>query len=224
MGDISIVLQARIGSTRLPRKLLLPLRGVSIFEHILRRLILAKVPERVIVATTDNSAPLIQEIADKYGIPLFIGSEDNVLARFVDTIHSFDIRTVVRATADNPLVSIDYIDRALLLHSEQGAAITSYPQLPYGTGIEVIESEVLEKVHSITKDPFEREHITQYIYRHEQEFAIVRGIPEKKFKRPDINLTVDTIEDYRNMCDIYNALYKGKPIPLEDVIAYLDSR
>jgi spore coat polysaccharide biosynthesis protein SpsF len=224
MGDISIVLQARIGSTRLPRKLLLPLSGVSIFEHILRRLILAKVPNRVIVATTDNSAPLIQKIADQYGIPLFIGSEENVLARFVGTIHAFDIRTVVRATADNPLVSIDYIDRALLLHSEQCADVTLYPQLPYGTGIEVIESDVLEKVHRVTEDPFEREHITQYIYRHEQEFAIVRGTPKKKFKRPDISLTVDTVEDYRNMCDIYDVLYKGGPIPLKDVIAYLDSR
>ncbi len=224
MGDISIVLQARIGSTRLPRKLLLPLSGVSIFEQILRRLILAKVPDRVIVATTDNSASLIQKIADKYGIPLFIGSEEDVLARFVDTIHTFDISTVVRATADNPLVSIDYIDRTLLLHSEQCADITLYPQLPYGTGIEVIESKVLEKVHRITQDPFEREHITQYIYRHEQNFAIFRGTPEKKFQRPDISLTVDTIEDYRYMCDIYDALYRGAPIPLEDVIAYLDSR
>jgi spore coat polysaccharide biosynthesis protein SpsF len=224
MGDISIVLQARIGSTRLPRKLLLPLSGVSIFEHILNRLILAKVPDRVIVATTDNSAPLIHKIADKYGIALFIGSEEDVLARFVDTIRAFDITTVVRATADNPLVSIDYLDRALMLHSEQRADMTSYPQLPYGTGVEVIESEVLETVYRISEDPFEREHITQYIYRHEQEFAIVRGTPEKKLKRPDISLTVDTIEDYRNMCDIYDALYKGTPIPLEDVIAYLDSR
>ncbi len=224
MENDYIVLQVRLGSKRLPEKLLLPLKGITIFEHILKRLSKAKAPKGIIVATTKDTLPFIEDISKRYYAYILTGSEDDVLSRFVDSISTYSIVNVVRATGDNPLVCIGYIDRALELHKREDADLTSFPLLPYGTGIEVIRGEVLRQIDLQTSDPFEREHITQYIYRNKLLYKIVHGTPESFLQRPDIRLTVDTEADYEKMVDIYEKLYNDLPIELVDVIKYIDGQ
>ena len=224
MNNTSIILQVRLASTRLPGKLLLPLCGISMFEHILMRLKGAKCPSSIIVAAPGNTEDAVKDLVQQYGVLLFLGSEEDVLGRFVEAAHAHDVHTIVRATGDNPLVSIDYLDRAVELHGHEHADLTMFPSLPYGTGVEVIRTAVLDEAHRVSRDSFEREHITQYIYRNESKFRLIRGVPEPDMNRPDIRVTVDTHEDYQNMCRIYEALYKHSPIRLPDVIAYLDER
>jgi len=224
MNNDYIVLQVRLGSTRLPGKLLLPLGGLTVFEHVLIRLGRAMRPEGIIVATTADTAPHIEKTAQRYGAGIVVGSEDDVLSRFIDAIEEYSIRNVIRATGDNPLVCIEYIDKALDLHRNEGADLTAYPILPYGTGVEVIKTDTLRRVGSLTCDPFEREHITQYIYRHPARFKIVLGTPHPEFQRRELHLTVDTREDYERMVKIYGMLYSGEPIPLSRVIDYLDGK
>ena len=216
-----IVLQARLGSKRLSGKLLLPLGGASILEHILLRLKTSGETEGIIVATTVDTAARIVSITEKHGARIFIGSEQDVLGRYIGAVKEFQIRNVVRATADNPLVDIGYLDRALVLHRNSGADLTSFPRLPYGTGIEVIRGEVLVSIGELTRDPFEREHITQYIYRNEGTFRIIRGTPDSSMDKPEVRLTVDTEDDYRRMKDIYDNLYRGEPIRVSDALDYL---
>jgi len=218
-----IVLQVRLNSTRLPKKLLLPLKGITIFEHILKRLTSAKIPDGVIVATTQDTLPFISEIAKRYDVLILTGSENDVLARFVKVVGVYDIDNVIRTTGDNPLVSIDYIDKTLLLHKKIRADLTTFIGLPYGTGVEVIRGDVLRGVADITSDPFEREHITQYIYRNEDKYKIVKGNVKGRLNRPELRLTVDTEDDYDRMVDIYEKLYRGHPIRLARVIGYIDS-
>ena len=225
-----IVLQVRLSSKRLPNKLLLPLKGTSIFEHVLIRLKMVKTVSGLVIATTAGTEQLIRDIAHKYGTFILIGKEDDVLSRFTNAVKKYNMRNVVRATGDNPLVDIEYIDKALMLHRRKNADLTTYPLLPYGTGVEVIRGDVLIKIDNLTSDPasetssdpYEREHITQYIYRHEDVFNIVRGTPDNLVSRPDIRLTVDTRDDYTRMVDIYENIYDGMPIKLTDVIAYID--
>jgi spore coat polysaccharide biosynthesis protein SpsF len=224
MDNDYIVLQVRLGSTRLPKKALLPLSGMTIFEHVLQRLSLARLPKGIIVATTKDTAPRIRYIAKRYDAPVLIGSEDDVLSRYVSCVEKWNIRNVIRATADNPLVSIEYIDRAVELHRSQNADLTIYPLLPYGTGVEVVKGKVLAGVSRLTDDPFEREHLTQYIYRHPTQYKIVRGSPEPEFRRKELRLTVDTEEDYRKMSKIYKDLYSGRPIRLIEVINHIDGK
>ncbi len=219
-----IVLQVRLRSQRLPEKLLLPLKGITIFEHILKRLSGARLPEGIIVATTEDTEPRIKDIMEGYDASIYTGSEDDVLSRFAGAVDYFNAGNVIRATGDNPLVSIEYIDRALILHKEQDADLTTYPSLPYGTGIEVIRGAVINQIDCLAADQYEREHITQYIYRNEHLYKIVRGTPEPSLLRPEIRLTVDTDEDYRVMTDIYENLYTGLPIKLTEAISYLDQR
>lgn len=224
MKGTFVVLQARINSTRLPGKLLLPLKGISILEHILMRLVCAEIPEGVIVATTRETVPHIDNILSRYRVHLFVGSEEDVLGRFWGAVQQFGATTAVRATADNPLVCIEYLDRACKLHDNRGADLTTFPLLPHGTGVEVIRGSTIKMLNMQVTDPFEREHITQHIYRNESHFVIERGIPEESLRRPDLRLTVDTQDDYRRMSAIYNDLYGGSPIRLGDVITHLDSR
>jgi spore coat polysaccharide biosynthesis protein SpsF len=217
-----IVLQVRLSSSRLPGKLLLPLKGISIFEHIIIRLKMVQLADGIIVATTADTEPSIRSIVSRYGVHILIGSENDVLSRFVTAVKRYRIRNVIRTTGDNPLVDIEHIDKALLLHTKKKADLTIYPSLPYGSGVEVVRGEVLTKIDTLTSDPFEREHITQYIYRHAREFSIIHGALGAHFSRPDIRLTVDTEEDYLKLVDIYENLYTGVPIKLTDVINYVD--
>jgi spore coat polysaccharide biosynthesis protein SpsF len=147
-----------------------------------------------------------------------------VLSRYIACIKKWSINNVIRATADNPLVSVEYIDKAIEMHKMEGADLTLFPHLPYGTGVEVIKGNVLEKIAVLTNDPFEREHLTQYIYRHEAQYRITRGSPDPVFKRKELRLTVDTDEDYRRMDRIYKELYSGQPISLLDVINHIDKK
>jgi spore coat polysaccharide biosynthesis protein SpsF len=222
MAQTAVILQVRLASTRLPGKLLLPLSGKSILEHILLRLSAARTPESIIIATTADTAPRIGELAGQYSAYIHLGSEEDVLLRYVEACGVHHVETVIRATGDNPLVCIPYIDEAVMLHGESGSDLTLFPELPYGTGVEVIDAAVLHEMHRATDDPFEREHITQYLYRHESAYRITRGVPEEDLRRPDLRLTVDTPEDYGRMCSIYEALYRGTPIDLHEVIRYLE--
>jgi spore coat polysaccharide biosynthesis protein SpsF len=191
---------------------------------VLIRLLQARIPSSLVVATTADTVPHIEKIAKSYGVSIHIGSEEDVLLRFVEARRRFRIDTIVRATGDNPLVCIPYIDRAVSLHRAQGSDLTMFPLLPYGTGVEVIRGRVLEEAHDKASDPFEREHVTQYLYNHESEYRIVRGIPEMSLRKPHVRLTVDTEEDYRVMFDIYENFYQGKPIDLREALWHLENR
>ncbi len=219
-----IVLQVRISSTRLPGKLLLPLKGMSIFEHILLRLKEVRGADGIIVATTADTEPLIRKKAEAHGAELLVGSEDDVLSRYVQAVTTYGLRTVIRATGDNPLVDIEYAQRAISLHRREKPDLTTFPALPYGTGVEVIEGTTLLQVALRAADPFEREHITQHIYRHEDSFTVLRAEPELSRARPEVRLTVDTEEDYRKMQEIYENLYRGAPIKVPDVLFFLDNK
>jgi len=223
MKGTFIVLQARMNSKRLPGKLILPLKGITMFEHILMRLRYAEVPQGVIVATTEDTLPQIRHILKKYGAYPFVGSEEDVLGRFYGAVKLYDVKNVVRATADNPFVCIQHLDMACRLHEELRGDLTTFSFLPYGTGVEVIRGEIIELLNKEVTDPFEREHITQHIYRNESRFKVVRGMPERFYRRPELRLTVDTLEDYMRASEIYEALYRGLPISLSEVIEYLDS-
>ena len=219
-----IVLQVRLGSTRLPGKLLYKLSGITIFDHIIKRLLSVKLPKGIIVATTRNTIDKIIDIIKKYQIEFFVGPEEDVLKRYALAVKKFKINNVIRATGDNPLVCIDYIDRAVKLHYRENADLTTFPDLPYGTGIEVVKSSALLMADREAKDLFEREHITQYVYHHPEKFKIVKAIPEERFRLPELRLTVDTIDDFKFMEEIYNALWRGRPISLEEVIEYLKGK
>ncbi len=204
-----IMLQARMGSTRLPGKVMKNICGRTMLEHILTRLKLATEADVLIVATTTKDMDdCICELALSQGVFCYRGDEADVLDRYYQAAVHFGLRHIVRATADNPLVDPEEIDRLIRLHKDTSADYThAFGQLPLGVGTECFTMEALERSWMEGVEPNHREHVNEYIQERPRMFHIEElEIPEKK-RAPLLRLTVDTVEDMQRVGSIYESLY-----------------
>lgn len=220
---VVIIVQARMGSLRLPGKVMKTLAGKPMIWHLVNRMRQSKLAMEVIVATSEasNNASL-KEYMTKANIPWYEGSETDVLKRYVETAKKSGAEVIVRVTADNPLTSAVCIDQMIESHFQMNADYTVMKGLPIGVTGEVVNLEVLENVcgkKDLTQT--DREHVTLYVYEHPDEYKINYMEAPKEINSPDTRLTVDTLEDFKRMEDIYEQLYKGNDIKLEDVLSYL---
>ena len=218
-----IVLQARMNSSRLPGKVMLPLSGKPVLWHILERLKRAGTADRICVATTvEESDNEIENFCMGCGVDVVRGSENDVLSRYIQAAFAMNADIVVRATADNPLVHPDCVDAELsYLESHPDCDYVSMKQLPLGAMVETFTLRTLEKLDYIAKDDIYREHVTFYLHdrRGRHGFHMVDLPVEKSLARPEIRLTMDTREDYELMTRIYDTLYReGEIINLRDAI------
>lgn len=217
-----IVLQARMGSTRLPGKVLMPLCGRPMLGHILDRLKRVGNADIIIVATsTLPGDDAIEAFARGEGVACFRGDESDVLDRYCGAAAAFGLDTVVRATADNPLVDPEEIERLVALHRETSADFShALDRLPLGVGTECFTRRALERSRREGHLPHHREHVDEYILGNPALFRIAKlEVPEEK-TAPHIRLTVDTPEDLARATMIYSSLYRpGGYISTEDAIA-----
>jgi len=223
-----VVLQARMNSSRLPGKVLLPLSGQPIIWHILERIKRSETTDRICVATTnEKSDDILVEFCQDYGVDFIRGSEDDVLSRYIFAGYTMKADIIVRTTGDNPLVHPESIDDcAAYLESHPECDYACQKMLPLGTMAEAFTLRTLDKVDYIAKDAIYREHVTYYLHaRQGQHGFSMHDLPaEKEIARQELRLTVDTQEDYELMTKIYDSLYKdGEIIALEDVIRFLDA-
>lgn len=216
---VGIVIQARLGSTRLPGKMLLPFHdGLGILELILVRLSeLKNIPIIVATSTLERDDAII-EISEKHGFSHFRGSENNVLDRFIQAAKNFELDGVIRVCADNPLLDIkalkQLIDTFQSNSSEYTAFFTSQGkpsiQTHYGFWAEAVRLDALLKIAQSTEDPIFLEHVTNYIYKHPESFTIQKiPISDSIENESNIRLTLDTKEDFSLLQDIYNSLLKN---------------
>ena len=220
---VVILIQVRVKSKRLPQKVLYPIEGKLLVEHVIERLKRAKIPDEILICTsTHPDDRVLIEIAKKNKIGWFAGSEEDVLDRFIQAAEKTGADVVVRTTGDNPLVDPGYLDRPVHEHLRLGAEYTSVNGLPVGVRVEVIDVQALNKAHQLADNPEKSEYMTLYF---KEDFFKVHFIEaEEKLKRTHYRLTVDTPEDLEFMREIYKALYKpGEIIPLEEVIHFLDN-
>jgi glutamate-1-semialdehyde 2,1-aminomutase len=164
---IVALVQARMGSTRLPNKVMKPIGGIPMIELLLSRLVRSKEIDQIIVATSidERNMPLVEHVR-KLGFACEQGSESDVLDRYVQAakIHQADV--VVRITGDCPLVDCDLVDDVIRQFKidEVDYICNNYPPTyPDGLDIEVCTFKALEKAHQETSDPFDREHVTPYL-------------------------------------------------------------
>ena len=222
-GPLGLVIQARLGSTRLPRKALLPLGGSTLLDMALQRLALVPASFRVL-ATDEASAAELAPVAEGRGFRLLVGPAEDVLARYCLAIREYGLGAVLRATGDNPLVSHEAA--TLLLDSRRGpgADYRAYEGLPLGMGVELVSAAALLRAEAEATAPDEREHVCPHLYRNPTRYAIERPPAPEAFAYPEGRVTVDLPADYETVLGIYGALYDGNPIPTERVIALLRSR
>jgi spore coat polysaccharide biosynthesis protein SpsF len=217
-----VFLQARLESTRLTNKALLELGGRPVIEQAMLQL--RRVPAAMHVLLTDaKSADLLQRPAQRCGFELFVGPEENVLERFVLAARRFAVDEIIRATGDNPLVSWELARMAAAGRRRHGAHYFGFDGPPLGTGVEVVTREALEEALRSTKDAYDREHVTPFLYRNRERFVVVRTPAPVAYRMPHSRVTLDTREDYLRLCEIYDAIYQDEPLSVMRLMSFLES-
>lgn len=217
--NTGFIIQARSGSTRLPDKMLRPFyKEKSILEILADRFKVEAEGVPFVIATTTN--PLddrIENRANLLGVKCFRGSEEDVLARFIDTAKEHGFETIIRVCADNPLFDIK--GTLKLLDVENGTDYTAYklsgdkPSITTHSGFwgEIVQRETLERVAKHTSEKKYREHVTNFIYTQPDLFKVkLVKAPFNMFTRNDIRLTVDTLKDWNMVSEIYSKLIEIK--------------
>ena len=210
LSRVIVVIQARMRSTRLPGKVLLPLplRGATtVLGHVVNRARQLQLGQQVVVATSDQPAddPLAAAAA-ALGVGVFRGDEQDVLGRFCAALAQYDAETVVRLTADNPAIDPACLRAAVAHHLAAGADYTCTTGLPLGTNVEVINAGALRRAAAAATRPEEREHVTPYLRRHPEQFRLA----ELHLRVPDavaaLRLTLDYPSDYAMLHVLYSQL------------------
>jgi spore coat polysaccharide biosynthesis protein SpsF len=196
---IVAVIQARMGSTRLPGKVLKPIAGQPLLWHIVHRLKASHLIEEIAVATTTN--PLddaIVEFGQAHGIAVIRGPEDDVLARFACAAEVLDADIIVRVSSDAPFIDAGFVDHLVASMIEQEA---DYVLLEDGAvtaheGVDPLTRRALDKLMmDAREDPVAREHVTGYFKRHPDFVKIARAKPYPSLAREGGRLTIDTPDD-----------------------------
>ena len=192
---IWLVVQARLGSTRLPGKALIDFGPGPILTFLLRRLKTFDRPHTIVLATTTNPEDsALLRVADSIGVNSFAGPIDDVLARFIEALSdASDEDSVVRLTGDNPFVDLKILDRMIHTHVISRADYTSPTGCALGLGAEVVRMSALRAASSSTSRPWHREHVTPFIKEHPEIFRLSTVAIEPD--RSAYRLTIDTEED-----------------------------
>ena len=229
---IAIIIQARLGSTRLPRKILREFYcGMTLLETVINNLSKVKgVP--IIVATSVNSNnDELETFLTERGITVFRGSEDDVLSRFIGAAEANGVNGIVRICSDNPFLDwhgvAELIDKAQASDADYiGYRINDTPSIKthFGFWGEYVTLAALKRVAATTDDKPAHEHVTIHIYTHPEEYKCEWiDCPDFLQGRNDIRLTVDNPEDFENAQDVFKALYESNPdFGLADVVKYID--
>lgn len=232
MSDTAFIIQARTGSARMSEKVIIPFwQNKSILELLIHKLV-HNFDLPVIVATTVRSRDeVIAEIAVNAGVQIFRGSEDDVLKRFTDAAQFYRIENIIRVCADNPFLSVKYLhqladawDGKLDYLSFRTIDGTPSIQTHYGFWAEMVSLKTLIKLEDLNVEQKYREHVTNYIYTHPQQFNIhYEIIPEWITKSKNVRLTLDTMQDFEIQQEIYTKLNKKyENFDVEEIMKFLD--
>ena len=228
---LGIIIQARMGSTRLPGKILMKIdEKYRVLDLLIERLKLSKLVNKIIIATTpDEKNSVIVEVAKTHNILCFIGSEENVLERYYEAAKTFNLDIIVRITSDCPFVDPKILDNMIEFYKKNKydyiMNLDTVSNFPAGFEIEIFSFNTLKRVFHLSKTNYEKEHVTILIQHYPNYFSIFfyNDNHLKVFK--DLRLTIDYEEDLIMIREIYKILKeKGKPIDftLQDVIEIIE--
>lgn len=222
------IVQARMGSSRLQGKVLKEILGKPMLWHLVNRLKWSKLIDKIVVATTvnDRDKPILK-LAEELGIDSFAGSEEDVLDRYYQAANSYNADTIVRITADCPLIDPELVDK-VIGHYLENIDRLDYVHSGIGYPDGIVETAVcsftaLEKAWREARLASEREHVTAYIWKNPQIFRIATVENEKDLSH--MRLVVDHKEDFQLVTEIFQSLYKeGEIFHLNDILDLLSKR
>ncbi len=226
---IDAIIQARMNSSRLPGKVLLNINGRPMLSYMLERVGSAKSVDKIIVATSSEPQDdAIYDFCKKEAVFCYRGSLEDVLGRYYHAATEFKCKTIIRLTADCPLIDPNIIDSMIgTYHSGNYdyVANTAPPEgktYPDGMDVEVFSCIALERAWKDAKKPSDREHVTFYFWKNRGFFSTFRK--DLAVNWGEYRLTVDYPEDFELICILISNFYKINPVfTMEDVIAFLDA-
>jgi spore coat polysaccharide biosynthesis protein SpsF len=221
---ITAIIQARMGSTRLPGKVLMDFGGQSALSRVVRRLRRARLLQQIVVATSVAAADdAIAAECARLRVPCFRGSEEDVLDRYYQSARAWPSDAVVRITADCPLIDPEVVDQTIKAFLENYAdyASNSIPETyPLGISAEVFTDDALEQAWRETRKDYEREHVTPFFYEHPDRFRIWSiSAPENYSK---YRLTLDTADDLQLIRAVYASFDNRDMMSWQEVVGLLE--
>jgi len=214
MGNTIAIIQARMGSTRLPGKVMKDLNGKTVLSHVIERAKQAKMVDDIVIATTIGQTDdcIIAE-ALKCGAKVFRGSEEDVLCRYYLAAKENSANVVVRITSDCPLIDPKVIDETIDFFKKGNYGIVtnagndlSERTYPRGLDVEVFTYEALQDAYNNAREKYQQEHVTPYIYEHAKRIFYYKNSVDYSYHR----WTLDTEEDWKLIQKLYEQLYHGK--------------
>jgi len=193
--DIVAIIQARMGSTRLPGKVLMDLFGKTVLEHVIDRVKICPLVDKIVVATTTLPIDdvIVQECA-RINIHTFRGSSEDVLSRYYGAAKESGADIIIRVTSDCPLFDPDVLTNMLERFNVDYLSNTIKRTFPKGLDAEIFTMSTLERAHIEATDDYDREHVTPYIYNNPDKFVLssFEDVNDNSNQR----LTLDTPEDW----------------------------
>lgn len=224
--SMQIIVQARMTSTRLPGKVLLPLAGQPMLVRLIERLRRVQRADGIVIATTVNASDdPIAAVCDSQDLPCYRGSEADVLSRYAEAATRLGASSVVRITSDCPLIDPAVVDQMLDAYSALSVDYLSNmlpPSWPYGMAVEVFSNAVLQQANAEAREAAEREHVTPFVYWRPQRYRLhnVACASDLSHHR----WTVDTPEDYALVRRIYESLHPTHPnFTMDDVLRLMQA-
>lgn len=224
---IIATIEARMTSSRLPGKVLLPAQGKPMLARMVERLRMVPSLDGIVVATTVNATDdPIEALAKELGIGCWRGSEDDVLARVLDAAQAFEADVIVELTGDCPLIDPAIVEQCVQDYKAAGVDYLSNileRTYPIGMDTQVFATKILADVASRTDDPTDHEHVSLYIYRHPELYSLKNVPAPAEHFDPELRLTLDTKQDYELIDTVFSALLpaKGAGFSLGDVLTLL---
>jgi spore coat polysaccharide biosynthesis protein SpsF len=193
-----------MGSKRLPGKVLLPINGTPLLGHVIGRLKELNILTQIVVATSDHDRDDAIEIyTNQHGLPVYRGSEDDVLDRYYSCAKEFHFKHIVRITADNPFIDIEELENLIKFHLSGNFDYTqSMDTLPVGVGAEIFSFDALEKSNLFSTTQMHREHVNEFILQNKNLFLNGVLTVSKAKNHPSVRLTVDTPADYKTAIEV----------------------
>lgn len=218
LGKARVVatIEARMTSTRLPGKVMMPALGKPMLAHLTSRLKAVPSIDEIVLATTTNvTDDVLVDFAKNDGIKVFRGSEEDVLARVIAAGESQGAQVLVEITGDCPLIDPELVEQTIRMyfnHNVDYASNSIIPSFPDGMETQVISMSALKDAARRTNDPLDREHVSLFLWKRPQEYSIVHLVAPPSLHWPGLGLTLDEPGDYLLLTKIIEALAPANPL------------
>ena len=220
-------IEARMTSSRLPGKILAEAEGKPMLELMIERLRFVPELDQIVIATTANRTDdPVEALAQRLGVGLWRGSEEDVLARVLDAAQAHNADVIVELTGDCPLIDPAIVSRVIRRYREAGVDYVSNilkATFPDGMDTQVFATKVLADVARRTSDPADHEHVSLYIYRHPEIYSLANVAAEGEEARTDLRLTLDEPADLELIRAVFVALRPQRSdFSLREIAQFID--